>query len=125
MLLSCLYREKEFIRVGYYVNNDYADQEMRENPPEKPELSKIQRSILADKPRVTRFAIPWYLFIMSHSYPGINQKLQLPKNLLQWTKLPQRWKKRIQKWMQPWKPDLFTLWSIPLLRSKTGLYHLV
>jgi histone chaperone ASF1 len=65
MLLSCYYLDKEFIRVGYYVNNDYIDEELRENPPAVPDLSKIQRSILAEKPRVskinkvTRFAIPW------------------------------------------------------------------
>ena len=52
MLLACSYKEKEFIRVGYYVNNDYAEEEMRENPPAVPELQKIQRHILAEKPRV-------------------------------------------------------------------------
>ncbi|KAJ3000779.1 Histone chaperone asf1 [Globomyces sp. JEL0801] len=59
MLLSCSYREREFIRVGYYVNNDYSDEQLRENPPEQPDLQKIQRHILAEKPRVTRFPIPW------------------------------------------------------------------
>ncbi|KAJ3312997.1 ASF1 anti-silencing function 1 [Boothiomyces sp. JEL0838] len=59
MLLSCFYRDKEFIRVGYYVNNDYADPELRENPPSSPDFSKLCRSILAEKPRVTRFPIPW------------------------------------------------------------------
>lgn len=52
MLLSCSYLEKEFIRVGYYVNNDYSSEELRENPPMKPDLSQIQRHILAEKPRV-------------------------------------------------------------------------
>jgi histone chaperone ASF1 len=52
MLLSCSYLDKEFIRVGYYVNNDYISEELRENPPALPDLQKIQRSILADKPRV-------------------------------------------------------------------------
>jgi histone chaperone ASF1 len=52
MLLSCFYLDKEFIRVGYYVNNDYTEEELRENPPAVPDLSKIQRSILAEKPRV-------------------------------------------------------------------------
>ena len=26
---------QEFIRVGYYVNNEYMEEELRENPPEK------------------------------------------------------------------------------------------
>jgi histone chaperone ASF1 len=53
MLLSCFYLDKEFIRVGYYVNNDYVEEELRENPPPVPDLSKIQRNILAEKPRVS------------------------------------------------------------------------
>ncbi|KAI8910049.1 hypothetical protein DFJ77DRAFT_512940 [Powellomyces hirtus] len=59
VLLMCLYRGREFVRVGYYVNNDYTDEAMRESPPEVPDLKILQRSILADKPRVTRFSIPW------------------------------------------------------------------
>ena len=47
--------EQEFIRVGYYVNNEYADEELRENPPEQPRVDRVVRNILAEKPRVTRF----------------------------------------------------------------------
>mmetsp|Transcript_12605 Transcript_12605/g.27241 ORF Transcript_12605/g.27241 Transcript_12605/m.27241 type:complete len:200 (-) Transcript_12605:927-1526(-) len=57
ILLTCSYKGKEFIRIGYYVNNEYLEEELRENPPEVPILSKIYRSILADHPRVTRFPI--------------------------------------------------------------------
>ena len=28
VLLTCSYQGKEFVRIGYYVNTDYADQEM-------------------------------------------------------------------------------------------------
>jgi len=61
ILLTCSYRSREFIRVGYYVNNEYSEQfpELRETPPEVPDLSIIIRNILAEKPRVTRFPIPW------------------------------------------------------------------
>lgn len=59
VLLTCSYRDQEFVRVGYYVSNDYADQEMRENPPPKPLFDKLTRNILASKPRVTRFKINW------------------------------------------------------------------
>ncbi|KAI8041528.1 histone chaperone asf1 [Drosophila gunungcola] len=59
VLLTCSYRGQEFVRVGYYVNNDYADPEMRENPPPKPLFDKLTRNILASKPRVTRFKINW------------------------------------------------------------------
>lgn len=62
LFLSCSYRDKvrcfhllisctqilqaldvqEFIRVGYYVNNDYQDQNLRENPPDKPLIEKCE-----------------------------------------------------------------------------------
>lgn len=37
-----LLRVQEFIRVGYYVNNEYpeAEEQLREEPPEKPILEK-------------------------------------------------------------------------------------
>lgn len=59
ILLSCAYRGKEFIRVGYYVNNEYVDQELKETPPAQPQFDKLQRNILATNPRVTRFKIDW------------------------------------------------------------------
>jgi histone chaperone ASF1 len=59
VLLTCSYRGKEFIRVGYYVNNSYTDPELTENPPASPVYDKLQRNILATNPRVTRFKIEW------------------------------------------------------------------
>lgn len=59
VLLTCSYRGQEFVRVGYFINNDYSDQELRENPPAKPLFDKMTRNILATKPRVTRFKINW------------------------------------------------------------------
>lgn len=59
VLLTCSYRGKEFIRVGYYVNNSYTDPELTENPPASPIYEKLQRNILATNPRVTRFKIEW------------------------------------------------------------------
>ena len=97
VLVTCSYKEREFVRVGYYVNNEYNDpnapppppqavaagttggtaagadantsmQEDDDNnnvePPAPPlpnpiPLQHIQRQILADKPRVTKFPISW------------------------------------------------------------------
>ncbi|ORZ12923.1 histone chaperone ASF1A-like protein [Lobosporangium transversale] len=59
ILITCSYQDKEFVRIGYYVNNDYLDEELRENPPEQIAYDKLYRSILAEKPRVTRFPINW------------------------------------------------------------------
>ena len=30
------------MRVGYYVNNDYIDPELRETPPEIPQFDKVR-----------------------------------------------------------------------------------
>ncbi|KAG6601833.1 Histone chaperone ASF1B [Cucurbita argyrosperma subsp. argyrosperma] len=60
LLLTCSYMGQEFIRVGYYVNNDYDDEQLREEPPPKVLVERIQRNILADKPRVTKFPINFH-----------------------------------------------------------------
>lgn len=60
ILLTCSYDGREFVRVGYYVNNEYDSEELMADPPAKPIIERIRRNILAEKPRVTRFAIKWY-----------------------------------------------------------------
>lgn len=60
LLLTCSYLGQEFIRVGYYVNNDYEDAQLREEPPAKLLIDKVQRDILSDKPRVTKFPINFH-----------------------------------------------------------------
>lgn len=45
MLLTCSYKYKEFIRVGYYVNNEYNDPELKENPPESIQFDKVCKII--------------------------------------------------------------------------------
>ncbi|GAB1317569.1 Histone chaperone asf1 [Madurella fahalii] len=59
ILLTCNYDGREFVRVGYYVNNEYESEELVNDPPAKPVIEKIRRNVLAEKPRVTRFAIKW------------------------------------------------------------------
>ena len=70
ILLTCAYDDKEFIRVGYYQNNEYPEESeerrLWEEKLEKKEkitfvdVDKVVRNILADKPKVTRFNIRWY-----------------------------------------------------------------
>jgi len=67
LLVTCSYNNQEFIRVGYYVNNEYADEELKEDPPAQPRIDRIVRNILAEKPRVTRFPCDFD----SQSIPGI------------------------------------------------------
>ena len=59
MLVTCSYANQEFFRVGYYVNNYYEEQELSENPPDKPLIDRLTRHILVEKPRVTKFQIQW------------------------------------------------------------------
>lgn len=60
ILLTCSYDGREFVRVGYYVNNEYDSEELNAEPPAKPDIDRVRRNVLAEKPRVTRFAIKWY-----------------------------------------------------------------
>ncbi|KAH7273921.1 Histone chaperone asf1 [Fusarium solani] len=59
ILLTCAYDGREFVRVGYYVNNEYDSEELNAEPPAKPIIERVRRNVLAEKPRVTRFAIKW------------------------------------------------------------------
>ena len=59
IILSCSYNNQEFFRCGYYLNNLYDNEQMNLNPPEKVDKDHIIRSLLADKPRITRFDIDW------------------------------------------------------------------
>ena len=58
VLVTCSFKDQEFIRIGYYVNNEYPDYDP-ENPPTAIEVTKLFRTILADQPRVTRFNVDW------------------------------------------------------------------
>ena len=47
VMITCSYHQQEFVRVGYFVHNDYESQELRETPPENPDMSqKISRNIM-------------------------------------------------------------------------------
>lgn len=59
VLITASYREQEFVRVGYYVTNEYDDMELRDNPPSEPQFDKLVRAIAANEPRVTKFKINW------------------------------------------------------------------
>ncbi|XXQ31828.1 Anti-silencing function protein 1 [Plasmodiophora brassicae] len=60
ILLTCSYKGNEFIRVGYYVNNDYGtDETFNREPPEHVDIDKVYRNVLSSSPRVTRFPIEW------------------------------------------------------------------
>ena len=59
LFFNIKFRNQEFSRVGYYVNNEYEEIELRENPPTEPQFNKLVRTILSDQPRVTKFKIDW------------------------------------------------------------------
>lgn len=43
VLLTCSYKDNEFVRVGYFVNNDYTDPELKDNPPPTPQFDKVNQ----------------------------------------------------------------------------------
>ena len=52
------------MRIGYFINNQYRDEELNLNPPPVSETSPIntdlvERKICDDKPRITLFPIDW------------------------------------------------------------------
>ncbi|POW12097.1 hypothetical protein PSHT_08187, partial [Puccinia striiformis] len=66
ILLTASYKNKEFVRVGYYVNTEYDTPELRlltdemlKARPDPPVIPQLVRNVLAEKPRVTRFKITW------------------------------------------------------------------
>jgi len=60
LLITCSYKEQEFVRIGYYVNNDYGhNEELNANPPPIVNIPALCRNILANQPRLTRFQIRW------------------------------------------------------------------
>jgi uncharacterized protein YneF (UPF0154 family) len=59
VMLQVLYMNSEFVRIGYWVNSEYRDEALKENPPLNPQIEALFKNILATKPRVTRFHINW------------------------------------------------------------------
>lgn len=75
ILLTASYDDREFVRVGFYSNNEYTKPELREKYDrlltegtdeeraswkfEGVKNVEVQRNILTAKPRVTRFNIKW------------------------------------------------------------------
>ena len=62
VLVTCSYMDHEFIRIGYYVNNEYAipfDSTVPEQYPNPVDINNLYRNILHAEPRVTRFPIDW------------------------------------------------------------------
>lgn len=58
LILTGSYKDQEFVRVGYYQNTEYDNEEMKEALPEPIRFDRLVRDINL-KPRVTRFQIKW------------------------------------------------------------------
>jgi histone chaperone ASF1 len=69
LILTGSYNDQEFVRVGYYQNTEYDNEEMRAAEKIEPIMfERLQRDISA-KPRVTRFQIKWLVVLhMSLEY---------------------------------------------------------
>lgn len=60
LILTGSYNDQEFVRVGYYQNTEYDNEEMRLAEVRPIVFERLQRDISA-KPRVTRFQIKWWV----------------------------------------------------------------
>eukprot|EP00871_Galdieria_phlegrea_P005212 jgi/Galph1/5692/GphlegSOOS_G4375.1 len=79
VLITCSYKEEEFIRIGYYLNNEYDDASLQENPPTTLLLNRIQRRVFAEEPRVTRFLHP---FDSNESYREENSQHSVANSIV-------------------------------------------
>uniref|UniRef100_A0A1I7T3P7 Histone chaperone n=1 Tax=Caenorhabditis tropicalis TaxID=1561998 RepID=A0A1I7T3P7_9PELO len=59
LLLRCKYNDQEFINMGWFVANEYTDEELKENPPAQPIVEKLTRKVETEDLRVTTFPIRW------------------------------------------------------------------
>jgi ASF1 like histone chaperone len=63
LILTGSYKDQEFVRVGYYQNTEYDNEEMKEAQPQpKPIIFERLVRDISTKPRVTRFQIKWCVF---------------------------------------------------------------
>lgn len=67
LILTGSYKEQEFVRVGYYQNTEYDNEEMKESPPSSIKFDRLVRDINT-KPRVTRFQIKWCVGYVNPEY---------------------------------------------------------
>ena len=68
MLITCSYMDREFVRIGYYVNSMMpGDEEAIENGESgvDAEPTQMTRNILTDKPRVTKVGL---VLLLQHSH---------------------------------------------------------
>ena len=71
ILLTCSYNDHEFVRIGYYVNTEFEDGQLKQDwdaaqldptqtgPDPSSNVTKLVRNVLSNKPRVTKFNIKW------------------------------------------------------------------
>lgn len=61
LLISCSYMDQDFVKIGYYVNNEYTHPSYDPEGPLPTEVDPqhLFRNILDDKPIVTRMNIDW------------------------------------------------------------------
>lgn len=68
LILTGSYKDQEFVRVGYYQNTEYDNDEMKENPPNPIIFERLVRDIHT-KARVTRFQIKWDVAPLQQARP--------------------------------------------------------
>ena len=80
LILTGSYKEQEFVRVGYYQNTEYDNEEMKEALPEPIRFDRLVRDINT-KPRVTRFQIKWCVPLGGLPWPCGRPSLQVARDM--------------------------------------------
>ncbi len=82
IIITISYRNQEFIRVGYYVHNvlnDTLPEEERALADTATLIAHTRRTILTDKPRITKFKINWGDTPITHEQ-SLAMKAEAPYN---------------------------------------------
>ena len=83
LIITVSYRSQEFIRVGYYVHNVLAEdlsEEERSQASSQHLVPLVRRTVLTDKPRITKFGINWGDHPMKEETNNAIIKLESPVN---------------------------------------------
>ncbi|CAK5097411.1 unnamed protein product [Meloidogyne enterolobii] len=59
LLLKCKYRDQLFMKIGWFITHTYIVAELIENPPPRPIIEKLQRTVVTEDVRVTTYPIKW------------------------------------------------------------------
>lgn len=124
IIITISFRKQEFFRCGYYVYNNYVEEELLLNDPPEVLLDRIQRNILSDKPRITRYNIDWGLNEEAEKALYLGQDLSKPNVLSDTTNIqPGDFGSEMRKFVEDAKVGLIDNNSYNPFNSSNGIFN--